>query len=73
MKKAIFEFQFLTPAILAGADQNTAEMRVPSIRGALRWWTRLIAGKEIERDIFGYVQGKICKPSKVILKLINYQ
>ena len=71
MKKAIFEFQFLTPAILAGANQTTAEMRIPSLRGALRWWTRFLAGEEIERDIFGYVQGKKCQPSKVILRLLK--
>ena len=51
MREAVFEFELLTPAILAGADQQSAEMRIPSIRGALRWWTRLIAGKEEEKRI----------------------
>ena len=71
MRKAVFEFQLLTPTILAGADQHTAEMRIPSIRGALRWWTRLLAGEDEEKNIFGYVKGKECHPSTVTLRLLN--
>ena len=71
MREAVFEFELLTPAILAGADQQSAEMRIPSIRGALRWWTRLIAGKEEEKRIFGHVTGEQCQSSMVNLRLLS--
>ena len=71
MREAVFEFELLTPAILAGANQQCAEMRIPSIRGALRWWTRLIYGEEKEKRIFGHVTGKICQPSTVSLRLLS--
>lgn len=71
MREAVFEFELLTPAILAGANQQCAEMRIPSIRGALRWWTRLIYGEEEEKRIFGHVTGKICQPSTVSLRLLS--
>lgn len=71
MREAVFEFQFLTPALLAGADQNSAEMRIHSLRGALRWWTRFLYGEEYENEVFGYVKGKKCVPSTVNLRLIN--
>lgn len=71
MREAVFKFELLTPAILAGADQQSAEMRIPSIRGALRWWTRLIAGEEEEKRIFGHVTGKNCQASTVTLRLLS--
>ena len=71
MREAVFEFQFLTPALLAGADQQTAEMRIPSLRGALRWWTRLLYGDDYENEVFGYVKGKECVPSTVKFRLLN--
>lgn len=71
MHEAIFEFELLTPAIIAGADQQNAEMRIPSIRGALRWWTRFMFGEEYEDDIFGFVQGTNCCQSKVFFRLLN--
>ncbi len=71
MRKAVFEFKFLTPALLAGADQQTAEMRIPSIRGALRWWTRLIYGPETENRIFGSVKGEQAAASQVVMRLVN--
>ncbi len=49
---------FTTPAFLAGADQNAPEIRAPSVRGALRWWFRVLGGTlERERDLFGSVHG----------------
>ncbi len=54
-------FEIVTPCLLGGADQETAELRAPSIRGALRHWFRLLReekmGAEELRDaewsIFG--------------------
>lgn len=47
---------FITPAFLAGADQNRPEVRAPSIRGELRWWFRVLgADAAEERAVFGGV------------------
>ena len=55
------ELTFITQALLAGADQNKPEIRAPSIRGALRWWFRVLAGgrdvREEEEELFGGVHG----------------
>lgn len=55
------ELTFITPALLAGADQNAPEIRAPSIRGALRWWFRVLAGsrdvRKEEEELFGGVHG----------------
>ena len=55
------ELTFITSALLAGADQNKPEIRAPSIRGALRWWFRVLAGerdvRKEEEELFGSVHG----------------
>ena len=55
------ELTFITQALLAGADQNAPEIRAPSIRGALRWWFRVLAGgrdvRKEEEELFGSVHG----------------
>ncbi|MFQ5568417.1 MAG: type III-B CRISPR module RAMP protein Cmr1 [Rhodothermales bacterium] len=51
----------VTPMFLAGTDKQTLEFRAPSIRGALRWWFRAVAGgytsltelKRMESRLFG--------------------
>lgn len=52
---------FITPALLAGAIQTNPEIRAPSIRGALRWWFRVLAGerdvRKEEEALFGGVHG----------------
>ena len=60
MKSGKRTYNFTTPAIISGATQknHSAELRGASIRGALRWWFRLIAASEgdvrnLESDIFG--------------------
>lgn len=35
---------------LAGADQNKPELRVPSLRGELRWWLRALLGGYLGTD-----------------------
>ncbi|HMV67537.1 MAG TPA: type III-B CRISPR module RAMP protein Cmr1, partial [Myxococcota bacterium] len=43
-----FPLRFTTPAFIGGAEPNVrAELRVPSIRGALRAWYRVIVGPEV--------------------------
>ncbi len=56
------KFRVITPLFMSGADKNRAELRVPSIKGAIRFWFRAMAlgrlgsvGKvrEEEARIFG--------------------
>ena len=42
--KATFDCEVITPMFLGGADSNVPEIRVPGIRGALRFWLRAILG-----------------------------
>lgn len=52
------ELEFITPCFCAGADQSKAEIRVPSIRGQLRWWFRVLGGSPAqEKRVFGGVHG----------------
>lgn len=68
MRTMQYELEFITPAFLAGADQGRAELRAASIRGALRWWFRVLGGtKEEETDVFGGVQGG-ARRSKAIVR-----
>ena len=57
MKRATANVRIVTPCLLAGTDQTTAELRPASIRGQLRWWFRLLnpGRKEQEKAIFGGV------------------
>lgn len=43
MEQIKFECEVVTPMFLGGADQQ-AELRPPSIRGAMRWWFRAMMG-----------------------------
>jgi CRISPR-associated protein Cmr1 len=45
-----FDLHTITPLILAGADQQEAELRVPSLRGALRYWLRALVGGMVGTD-----------------------
>jgi CRISPR type III-B/RAMP module RAMP protein Cmr1 len=50
-------FRLETPLYLAGANQAKAELRVPSIKGALRYWYRAIQPNLTgEGEIFGSMQ-----------------
>ena len=56
MRTEELELEFITPAFLCGANQSKAELRAPSIRGALRWWFRILGGTlDEEESVFGGV------------------
>lgn len=65
LKKVEFDCTVITPMFLAGAHQNKPELRVPSLRGELRWWLRALLGAtsvqsaaglfEEEKKVFGSV------------------
>ena len=64
----------ITPCFCAGADQNKAELRAPSIRGQLRWWFRVLGGTaEQEKELFGGVhEGTAASKIIVRVKEVNY-
>lgn len=43
MEKIEATFRVVTPMFISSADQQKAELRVPSIKGALRFWWRALA------------------------------
>lgn len=60
-----FEIEVVTPMFLGGAEPTKAELRVPSIKSAMRfWWRALYDGNNIENlaekeaEIFGSVANK---------------
>ncbi|HBM15078.1 MAG TPA: type III-B CRISPR module RAMP protein Cmr1 [Lentisphaeria bacterium] len=53
MDRAKVKFTFVTPCITSGADQRKAELRIPSIRGQLRWWMRTLGYEESVHSILG--------------------
>ncbi|MHA1265530.1 MAG: type III-B CRISPR module RAMP protein Cmr1 [Candidatus Helarchaeota archaeon] len=47
MEEITLELESVTPVFIAGADQRSIEnegLRAPSLRGAMRWWFRAVAG-----------------------------
>jgi CRISPR-associated protein Cmr1 len=61
-RELVATYKLTTPLFMAGADQTNAELRAPSIKGALRFWYRAVAlsrpggwqeVKEEEWEIFG--------------------
>ncbi|WP_169713781.1 type III-B CRISPR module RAMP protein Cmr1 [Paludifilum halophilum] len=49
------QFQTVTPMFLSGADQRKAEIRIPSLKGALRFWYRAVDPDYIRHEpiLFG--------------------
>lgn len=48
------DLEVLTPLFNRGAYQDTPELRVPSIRGMVRWWFRRLGGTtDEEKEAFG--------------------
>jgi len=51
VQRLAFRLQVVTPLFLSGADQQVAELRPPSIRGALRFWFRAMMGGVVGGDV----------------------
>ncbi len=47
MSSYTFKMEVVTPLFLSGADQTQAELRAPSIKGALRFWFRAMMGDSL--------------------------
>jgi len=77
LEKREFEVEVVTPLFLGGADPKKAELRAPSIKGALRFWWRaihpnlsIIELKKQESRIFGDA-GEESGKSKIQVKINN--
>lgn len=44
-------FKVVTPMFMSGADQGKAELRMPSVKGALRFWWRALAWGRLNGNI----------------------
>ena len=71
MKTETFHLELITPCFCAGADQSRAEIRVPSIRGQLRWWFRALGGSSSdEATVFGSAAGDSGRASSLQLRTV---
>jgi CRISPR/Cas system CMR-associated protein Cmr1 (group 7 of RAMP superfamily) len=72
------DIEVLTPLFNRGAYQDTPEIRVPSIRGMVRWWFRQIGGTvDEEKEAFGgmthfgqRLQGQV-NASRLVFRVSN--
>ncbi len=51
MEKIKATFRVVTPMFVSGADQSRAELRLPSIKGVLRFWWRALAWGRFNGDL----------------------
>lgn len=51
MEEITATFRVVTPMFMSGADQSKAELRLPSIKGALRFWWRAQAWGRLNGDL----------------------
>jgi CRISPR-associated protein Cmr1 len=83
MKTITFTCETITPMFLSGADQNTPELRPPSIKGALRFWWRAMNGdkmlstgdtslRNLENKLFGGVDSESGGRSPFNIRIANY-
>ena len=75
------ELEVLTPLFNRGAYQ-TPEIRVPSIRGMVRWWFRVLGGsRDEEKTVFGGMQRfgeteqmrRVVASSALVFRISNIQ
>jgi CRISPR-associated protein Cmr1 len=77
MKSITFDCEIITPMFLAGADGTTPELRVPSIKGMLRYWWRAINSdlsldelRKKEAELFGGSDESSGR-SKILIKILK--
>jgi CRISPR-associated protein Cmr1 len=56
MRQVTFTLRTLTPLFLAGADQTSAELRAPTFRGLMRYWSRALVGGIVGTEANGLKQ-----------------
>lgn len=73
MNTQTYTLEFITPCFCAGADQARAEIRVPAIRGQLRWWFRALGGtRDDEQEIFGGIAGEEGESSAFVVRIVEF-
>ncbi|MCL5098285.1 MAG: hypothetical protein M1608_12310 [Candidatus Omnitrophica bacterium] len=66
--------EILTPAWATGANQQQAELRVPTFRGQLRFWLRMLfPGQRLDEEIFGQTDAFGARASCVALSLPSWR
>lgn len=68
MKSLVFTVKTITPTFMGGGDGKFDGIRIPEIKGMMRWWFRALAGsfvgdkfeklRQIEGDLFGIAEDK---------------
>ena len=78
IEKREYECEIVTPLFLSGADPKKAELRVPPIKAAMRFWWRALYGSDDiedmakrESEIFGSTEQKSILKIQVIDKALN--
>lgn len=68
-------YRVVTPMFLSGADQTAAELRLPSFKGALRfWWRALAPARDVQqlRDVEDFLFGSTrAGASRVRMRLVQ--
>jgi len=72
------EIEYLAPLFCRGAYKNQPEIRVPSIRGMVRWWFRKLGGTAAEEKIlFGgmkkFASDNTVHASNLVIRVISEQ
>lgn len=80
MLSETFTLELVSPAFLAGADQTSAEsceLRVPSLRGQLRWWWRTLHAGDVDVETLRQLEAAVwgstdaASPVRLSLKPVN--
>ncbi len=61
-----FKCETITPMFLAGADGKTPELRVPSIKGALRFWWRALNANLVTKNNGNYDYSELKRQESAI-------
>lgn len=82
MLSETFTLELVSPAFLAGADQSSAEsceLRVPTLRGQLRWWWRTLHAGDVDVETLRRLEAAVwgstdaASPVRLSLKPVNAQ
>ncbi len=78
MNKVIIDFELVTPMFMAGGNQKSAEFRLPSFKGVLRFWYRAVSfstfqGLKLMKDEEDNIFGSTGNASKIVLNLEAYR
>ncbi|RMG26606.1 MAG: type III-B CRISPR module RAMP protein Cmr1 [Methanobacteriota archaeon] len=78
MHKFTIDFEIVTPMFIAGSNQKTAEFRLPSFKGSLRFWWRAVAFAKLKsleqlKEKEDFIFGSTNNASRIHLNLESYR